>query len=246
MSPAEQAKKLGNDAFLAKNYKEAIEHYTKAIELDDSNAIFYSNRSACYASLKEWKKAYEDALVSISKDPKFIKGYYRLSSAQIELQMYDDAETTLRAALTLEPGNEVVMRQLRNLKGKKAAAGKEAKKAPKKLDENAVKEVMELQEQLGSYQRDLRSVRAALAGAQRDARMNQVTTQQIQALDGSVPLYRSVGKAFVLTPREKIEQRLEEDLGELTKSQRDLTDRSEYLERRITSHISNLREITGQ
>ena len=60
--------------------------------------------SACHASLKDWQSAYDDALVSISKDPKFIKGYYRLASAQTELGKYDDAETTLRAALTLEPG----------------------------------------------------------------------------------------------------------------------------------------------
>ena len=55
--------------------------------------------------MKDWQKAFDDALSSISKDPKFIKGYYRLASAQTELGRFDDAETTLRAALTLEPGN---------------------------------------------------------------------------------------------------------------------------------------------
>ena len=64
--------------------------------------LFYF--SACHAALKNWQGAYEDALASISKDPKFIKGYYRLASAQTEMQKFDDAETTLRAALTLEPG----------------------------------------------------------------------------------------------------------------------------------------------
>ena len=34
----------GNDAFLAKNYEDAIKHYSKAIELEPNNAIFYSNR----------------------------------------------------------------------------------------------------------------------------------------------------------------------------------------------------------
>jgi tetratricopeptide (TPR) repeat protein len=34
----------GNDAFLVKNYDEAIRHYSKAIELEPSTAIFYSNR----------------------------------------------------------------------------------------------------------------------------------------------------------------------------------------------------------
>lgn len=108
--------------------------------------------SACHASLKDWQSAYDDALLSISKDPKFIKGYYRLASAQTELMKFDDAETTLRAALTLEPGlfylfyvctlvtsllfitdehtccgllcagNEVLLKQIRTLKAKKTAA----------------------------------------------------------------------------------------------------------------------------
>lgn len=43
-------------------------------------------------------------MVCISKDPKFIKGYFRLSTAQIELQKFDDAELTINAALRLDPG----------------------------------------------------------------------------------------------------------------------------------------------
>lgn len=60
--------------------------------------------SACFAALKQWQKAYDDAVMSVSKDPKFIKGYFRLSAAQTELLLFDDAETTLKAALSLEPG----------------------------------------------------------------------------------------------------------------------------------------------
>jgi tetratricopeptide (TPR) repeat protein len=101
--------------------------------------------SACYASLKDWQKSLDDALLSVSKDPKYIKGYYRLSSAQAELQLFDDAETTLRAALTMEPDNEVVMRQIKALKAKKTAAANAAAAAKrsnaKKLDEAQMKEV---------------------------------------------------------------------------------------------------------
>lgn len=97
--------------------------------------------SACYSALKMWQKALEDALVSISKDPKYIKGYYRLSSAQTELQLFDDAETTLKAALTLEPESEVITRQLKALKVKRATAAAGPKKVQKQLDEAQIKEV---------------------------------------------------------------------------------------------------------
>ena len=99
--------------------------------------------SACYANLKDWQKSYEDALMSVSKDPKYIKGYYRLSAAQVELQMFDDAENTLRAALTIEPGNEVIARQIKSLRQKKAATANAANAAKRgrKLDEAQMKEV---------------------------------------------------------------------------------------------------------
>lgn len=59
-------------------------------------------------------------------------------------------------------------------------------------------------------------------------------------------LYRSVGKAFIFTPKAEVESRLEKEISELTKAQRDLADREEYLSRRVASHVSNLRELTGQ
>jgi hypothetical protein len=39
----------------------------------------------------------------VSKDANFIKGYYRLATAQTELHLYDDAISTLTAALVKEP-----------------------------------------------------------------------------------------------------------------------------------------------
>ncbi len=65
MSVAE-LKAKGNAAFSAKNFDEAIGHYTQAIEAATDNTadavhVLYSNRSACYSGLKQWEKALEDA-----------------------------------------------------------------------------------------------------------------------------------------------------------------------------------------
>ncbi len=54
-------KTQGNKAFTTKDYERAIELFTKAIELDPTNHVLYSNRSASYASLKQYDKALEDA-----------------------------------------------------------------------------------------------------------------------------------------------------------------------------------------
>ena len=37
-------RRLGNKAFAAKDYDEAIKHYTAAIAIDSKNCVYYSNR----------------------------------------------------------------------------------------------------------------------------------------------------------------------------------------------------------
>ena len=58
---ADTHKKKGNDLFVEKKYDEAIEAYSKAITCDPTNAVLYSNRSACWSAKNEWQKAYDDA-----------------------------------------------------------------------------------------------------------------------------------------------------------------------------------------
>ncbi len=82
-----------------------------------------------------------------------------------------------------------------------------------------------------------------LANSQRESRVNSMTANHIESLERTVPLYRSVGKAFVFCERSEIEKRLEDEIADLTKLQRDLTDRQEYLERRITSTSANLQDL---
>ena len=43
----------------------------------------------------------------------------------------------------------------------------------------------------------------------------------------------------------QVESRLEKEFAEFTKTQKDLLDRQEYLDRRVTSNSSNLRELTA-
>lgn len=49
---ASALRKQGNDAYKARRFDEAIETYTKALEvspvIDEDCAVFYCNRAACY------------------------------------------------------------------------------------------------------------------------------------------------------------------------------------------------------
>jgi stress-induced-phosphoprotein 1 len=40
----------GNAAFAAQNFQEAVKYFSQAIDIDGSNHVLYSNRSAAYVS----------------------------------------------------------------------------------------------------------------------------------------------------------------------------------------------------
>ena len=61
MSDAAAIKAEANKAFAAKNYEEASKLYSDAIELDPSNHVLFSNRSASKAGLRDYEGALEDA-----------------------------------------------------------------------------------------------------------------------------------------------------------------------------------------
>jgi tetratricopeptide (TPR) repeat protein len=48
---ADAAKERGNDAFKAKDFEAALEDYTEAVKLDNTNATYYSNRHAAPTSI---------------------------------------------------------------------------------------------------------------------------------------------------------------------------------------------------
>ena len=70
---AVQAKNRGNEAFSKGNYQEAIKHFTDAVNLDPNNHVLYSNRSASFASLQNYKEALVDADKTINLKPDWSK-----------------------------------------------------------------------------------------------------------------------------------------------------------------------------
>jgi tetratricopeptide (TPR) repeat protein len=56
-------------------YKEAIDAYNQAIELDPNVAGFYTMRGYCYAKLEEYRKALDDYTRAIELDPEDAQNY---------------------------------------------------------------------------------------------------------------------------------------------------------------------------
>ncbi|CAL1696240.1 unnamed protein product [Somion occarium] len=113
-SAAEALKAKGNSFMSSKNYDEAIASYTKAIELDPTNAVYYSNRAAAYSSKGSHDEAVLDADKAIEVDPSFVKAYHRLGHAYYCLNDYKAAAAAFRRGLELDPSNASLKTGLQN------------------------------------------------------------------------------------------------------------------------------------
>lgn len=126
MSNIEEATKfktLGNECFSAKKFPEAIEHFSKAIELNPNDHVFYSNRSACYANLEEYDKALEDATKCVNMKPDWARGYARKGLAEYYLGKYEEAEQTYTKGLELDPTSQQFKDELERVRASKAEGG---------------------------------------------------------------------------------------------------------------------------
>ncbi|THH21046.1 hypothetical protein EW146_g427 [Bondarzewia mesenterica] len=120
MSSADALKAEGNKAFSAKNYDAAIELFSKAIELEPTNHVLWSNRSAAKAGKKQYDAALEDAEQCIKVNPTWSKGLARKGAALHGLRRYAEAIEAYETGLKLEDSS-ALRKGLEEVKAAKAA-----------------------------------------------------------------------------------------------------------------------------
>ena len=91
---AEAFKSKGNSAMAAKDYKSAIELYSKALNLSPLNPIYLSNRAAAYSASHQHAEASTDAEMAVAANPKYTKAWSRLGLARFAL---GDAKGSMEA-----------------------------------------------------------------------------------------------------------------------------------------------------
>ncbi|KAJ2883894.1 Hsp90 cochaperone, partial [Coemansia asiatica] len=107
-----ELKAQGNAAFAAGNHEEAIKLFTQAIELDPTNHVLYSNRSASLASLKKYDEALTDAEKTVEIKPDWPKGYSRKGAALFGLHRLEEAKETYQDGLKHDPENALLKKSL--------------------------------------------------------------------------------------------------------------------------------------
>ena len=90
---------LGNRAFAAGNFSQAIKMYSLSLEQDEFDVVCLCNRSAAYYALDLFQHALKDAQKSIEIDPGFTKGWLRAAQASSALEQPQEAKDCLKNLL---------------------------------------------------------------------------------------------------------------------------------------------------
>jgi chaperonin cofactor prefoldin len=212
--------------------------------------------SASYAGLQQWQEAAADAKKCIQLDPTFMKGYYRLATAQIELEEYDGAQATVKQGLTLDANNTPLLKVLKSIKLKKKAAANDSNQKQQqqqqqiggpggdsKMDSAASKEMHDLQVLHAQMSREYNTVQANLHKSQRAFKMHGITRQELEASPSEGDYFRSIGKIFIKSNKDQVMDHLKSNMDENEKQEVDMTQKLEYLERRIKSQQQNIQEL---
>ncbi|KAL3499516.1 hypothetical protein ACH5RR_038609 [Cinchona calisaya] len=131
---AQKEKEAGNAAYKKKDFETAIQHYTKAIELDDEDISFLTNRAAVYLEMGKYEDCIKDCDKAVERgrelrsDFKMIaRALTRKGTALVKIAKcskdYERAMETFQKALT-EHRNPDTLKKLN-----------EAEKAKKELEQ---------------------------------------------------------------------------------------------------------------
>jgi tetratricopeptide (TPR) repeat protein len=95
----------------AANYNDAIESYSKALELDPNNSKVFIARATCYEKVNRKTDAIEDYKRAIVMDPKDKELYYNAGRLYASLGQNADADGMLRKALERDKGYSAAISQ---------------------------------------------------------------------------------------------------------------------------------------
>ncbi|XP_034836198.1 small glutamine-rich tetratricopeptide repeat-containing protein alpha-like [Maniola hyperantus] len=110
---AERLKNEGNELMKADRYREALAKYSRAIELDPRNSVYFCNRAAAHFKMGAHESAVADCTAALALQPNYGKAHGRLGIALTALDRHAEARAAFARASQLEPDNESYKQNLR-------------------------------------------------------------------------------------------------------------------------------------
>ncbi|XP_060138063.1 dnaJ homolog subfamily C member 7 [Zootoca vivipara] len=111
---AESFKEQGNAFYAKKDYNEAYNYYTKAIDACPNNASYYGNRAATLMMLGRFREALGDAQQSVRMDDSFLRGHLREGKCHLSLGNAMAASRCFQRVLELDHKNAQAQQELNN------------------------------------------------------------------------------------------------------------------------------------
>ncbi|XP_065857988.1 hsp70-Hsp90 organizing protein 3 [Euphorbia lathyris] len=146
---AVKEKELGNAAYKKKNFETAIAHYTKAMELDDEDISYLTNRAAVYLETGQYEECIKDCDKAVERGRELRSDYKmvaraltRKGTALVKMakcsQDFDPAIETFQKALT-EHRNPDTLKKLNEAQRVKKELEQQEYFDPKLADEEREK-----------------------------------------------------------------------------------------------------------
>ncbi|KAF2785994.1 TPR-like protein [Melanomma pulvis-pyrius CBS 109.77] len=114
----ERMKEDGNAAFKAGRYQEAVDTYTKALEVDptnkNTNSKILQNRALCQTRLKNYGPAISDCDKALELDPSYTKARKTRAKALGESGNWEEATREYKAMQEANPAEPGIAKEIRN------------------------------------------------------------------------------------------------------------------------------------
>jgi len=114
----DRMKEEGNEHFKRGRYPQAVETYTKALQVDSgnkgTNSKLLNNRAMCYSRQKKWTLAIEDCDKAIQLDPSYTKAKKTRAKALGEGGDWEEAVRAYKAIQESSPEEPGIAKEIRN------------------------------------------------------------------------------------------------------------------------------------
>ncbi|KAJ1954935.1 RNA polymerase II-associated protein 3 [Dipsacomyces acuminosporus] len=120
---AEELKAQGNSAFTRGDYASAVAQYSKAIDADRTNSVYFTNRAMALIKLERYGEAAEDCTQALRLSPNSVKALWRRGTAHFHLNKYREARDDFESGLAVEPSNKTLSAELENVNKKLSEIG---------------------------------------------------------------------------------------------------------------------------
>lgn len=93
---------IGNKLATAGNFKLAVKFFTDAIKFNPTEFRLFGNRAFCFEKMQEFDKSLNDAELSLTMCPGWVKGLFRKGRALAGLKRYEEAAKAFEEMIKLD------------------------------------------------------------------------------------------------------------------------------------------------